>query len=169
MAMRSFRSGYLLLTSFSAGPIEPASSPPLISWQERQLPLPRSNAIFCPWLAADCDCAEAGNAASDSASAAIAVKAGFLGGLAIKGIVPIKVYFGCIVSSGPVVRGVRFLPSAVEVILMSAAHALMQGLDAVSGRGSVQTKWSWFGILTFGKLSRSATKSLGTMSLRFRI
>src|SRR3982074_2358695 len=48
MATRSLRSGYLLLISFSAGPMEPGKSPPLISWQVRQLPLPRSKASFCP-------------------------------------------------------------------------------------------------------------------------
>ena len=70
-----------------------------------------------------------------------------------------RLYFGCIVSSGPVVRGVRPLPSAVDVILTAAgsAHAFMQGFAIVSGRGSVQMKLSRLGILTFGKLSRSAT------------
>ncbi len=37
------------------------------------------------------------------------------------------------------------------------------------GRGSTQLKLSWFGIFTLGRLSLSATKSSGTMSLRFRI
>src|SRR6202000_3317341 len=32
----------------------PGRSPPLIIWQVRQLPLPRSNAIFWPSAAADC-------------------------------------------------------------------------------------------------------------------
>src|SRR3954452_15470061 len=48
IATSSLRSGYLLLMSFNAGPMVPARSPPLISWQVRQLPLTRSNAIFCP-------------------------------------------------------------------------------------------------------------------------
>ena len=72
-------------------------------------------------------------------------------------------YFGCIVSSGPVVRGVRFRPSAVDDSLTSAAltQAFMQGLAIVSGRGSVQMKLSRLRILTFGKLLRSATKFRG--------
>ena len=54
MATRSLRSGYLLLISFSSGPMVPGRSPPLMTWQVRQLPLPRSNAIFWPSAAADC-------------------------------------------------------------------------------------------------------------------
>src|SRR5947209_5886912 len=54
MATRSLRSGYLLLMSVSGGPIVPGRSPPLIAWQVRQLPLPRSKASFCPSEAADC-------------------------------------------------------------------------------------------------------------------
>src|SRR6202022_1516102 len=53
IATSSLRSGYLLLISFSAGPMVPGRSPPLISWQVRQLPLPRSKASFCPSAAAD--------------------------------------------------------------------------------------------------------------------
>ena len=34
----------------------------------------------------------------------------------------------------------------------------MHGFELVSGRGSTHVKASWFGILTFGRLSRSATK-----------
>src|SRR6267142_7020613 len=80
-------------------------------------------------------------------------------------------YFGCMASSGPVVRGVRSLPSAVDDILTSAAstHAFMHGFAIVSGRGSVHMKLSRLRILIFGKLLRSATNSLGTRSFRFRI
>ena len=54
MATRSSRLGYLLLRSTSSGPIEPGRSPPLMAWQVRQLPLPRSKASFWPSAAADC-------------------------------------------------------------------------------------------------------------------
>src|ERR1700738_361650 len=168
MATSSLRSGYLLLILVSSGPMVPGRSPPLIAWQVRQLPLPRSNASFCPSATADCAAAGPAHAAAPSANARITTH--FLEKVSVKGISRL-VYFGCMVSSGPVVRGVRFLPSAVDTILMSAgsAHALMQALAMVSGLGSVQTKLSRLGILTFGKLSRSATNALGTRSFRCRI
>src|SRR5262245_20249174 len=66
IAISSLRS-YLPLRSLSSGPIVPGRSPPLITWQVRQLPLPRSKAIFCP-SATDCAYAEAAD--SDSANMA---------------------------------------------------------------------------------------------------
>ena len=54
IATRSSRLGYLLLMSVSSGPMVPGRSPPLITWQVRQLPLPRSKASFWPSAAADC-------------------------------------------------------------------------------------------------------------------
>jgi len=44
--------------------------------------------------------------------------------------------------SGPVVRGVRSFPSAVESIVMAfgSLHAVIQAVAVVSGRGSCQTK-----------------------------
>src|SRR6185503_9457248 len=60
---------YLALRSLSSGPIVPDSSPPLIWWQERQLPLPRSKAIFWPSPAADCACTEVTDSASANARA----------------------------------------------------------------------------------------------------
>ncbi|MGY3462442.1 hypothetical protein ACVWW5_007892 [Bradyrhizobium sp. LM3.4] len=39
IAVSSLRSGYLALRSFSSGPIVPGRSPPLMTWQVRQLPL----------------------------------------------------------------------------------------------------------------------------------
>src|SRR4030088_2943604 len=71
MATRSLRSGYLLLISFSAGPMVPGRSPPLISWQVRQLPLPRSKASFLPSAAADCAQAGADNVAGEIGEGAL--------------------------------------------------------------------------------------------------
>src|SRR4029079_3377528 len=95
-----------------------------------------------------------------SASKIAGSRAGLLESVLVKDFSR-RFYFACMVSSGPVVRGVRFLPSAVEMILIPAwaAHSLLHRLRVVSGRGSVQRKLSRLGILTFGKLSRSATKS----------
>ncbi|KRP85324.1 hypothetical protein AOQ73_39775 [Bradyrhizobium pachyrhizi] len=39
---------YLAFRPLSSGPIVPGRSPPLMTWQVRQLPLPRSKASFCP-------------------------------------------------------------------------------------------------------------------------
>src|SRR4029079_1948236 len=105
-----------------------------------------------------------------SADISADIRTGFLERWSVKNCLP-GFYFGGMVSSGPLARGVRFRPSAVEVILTSAgsAHPFMHALAAVSGLGSVQMKLLRFGILTFGKLSRSATNSFGTRSLRFRI
>src|ERR1700730_2233236 len=82
MATRSLRSGYLLLMSFSGGPIVPGRSPPLISWQVRQLPLPRSNAIFCPSVA---DCAQAGAVETTAPTSNARIRAG-MEGVVIKGV-----------------------------------------------------------------------------------
>src|SRR4029079_11363725 len=57
MATRSSRLGYLLLMSTSSGPIVPGRSPPLMTWQVRQLPLLRSKASLRPSSTADCACA----------------------------------------------------------------------------------------------------------------
>src|SRR5579872_2478234 len=80
-------------------------------------------------------------------------------------------YFGCISSSGPVARGVKSFPSAVDSILIfvGSLQALIHSLSAVSGRGSFQMNRSWFGIFTFGRLLRSATKSFGTRLFKFRM
>src|SRR5216683_4798112 len=87
MATRSLRSGYLLLISFSAGPMVPGKSPPLISWQVRQLPLPRSKASFCPSAAADWALAELTGAAAliSNVNASACNRAGFLEGVLVKG------------------------------------------------------------------------------------
>src|SRR6266702_4096065 len=83
IAIRSSRLGYLLLRSTSCGPMLPGRSPPLISWQVRQLPLPRSNAIFCP--SAEADWARAGPARPTPASSA-RTRAVFRDGWATKGV-----------------------------------------------------------------------------------
>ncbi|CCD93229.1 hypothetical protein BRAO375_2490004 [Bradyrhizobium sp. ORS 375] len=67
IAVSSARS-YRPLRFSSFGPIEPGRSPPLISWQVRQLPLPRSKASFWPSAAPDWAWAAADMASEDMAS-----------------------------------------------------------------------------------------------------
>src|SRR5262245_40388953 len=57
IATRSSRLGYLLLMSINSGPIVPGRSPPLMTWQVRQLPLLRSKASLRPSSTDDCACA----------------------------------------------------------------------------------------------------------------
>src|SRR5882724_12049372 len=139
MATSSSRLGYLLLMSTSSGPSVPGYSPPLMTWQVRQLPLPRSKASF--WPSAVADWAAAGPAAAtiDSASTIAGIRPVFRNEMLVKDVscnfyFACRFYFACIVSSAPVVRGVRFLPSAVDTILMLAgsAHPLMHGFAIVS-------------------------------------
>src|SRR6266478_829471 len=87
MATRSLRSGYLLLISFSAGPMVPGKSPPFISWQVRQLPLPRSKASFCPSAAADWALAgvKGATAPISNVNASACNRAGFLEKVLVKG------------------------------------------------------------------------------------
>jgi len=54
MAVSSLRSGKRCFISESGGPTLPGESPPLMSWQVRQLPLLRSNASFSPSEAGAC-------------------------------------------------------------------------------------------------------------------
>src|SRR5712664_2466094 len=88
IATSSLRSGYLLLISFSGGPMVPGRSPPLISWQVRQLPLPRSKASFWPSAAADCAQAGPADAAApiNSATAIAGIRTGLAKGLLVKGV-----------------------------------------------------------------------------------
>src|ERR1700732_4177506 len=81
MGTRLLRSGYLLLMSLSAGPMVPGSSPPLMSWQLRQLPLPRSNASLCPSEARDCAPAGAAAAPISQATVNAEIKVGFVEGV----------------------------------------------------------------------------------------
>jgi len=71
----------------------------------------------------------------------------------------------CIVSSGPVVRGrdISALPAVDhDLDVPGGRHTrFMHGLAMVSGLGSIQMKLSRLGILTFGKLSRSADEFIG--------
>jgi hypothetical protein len=62
----------------------PGRSPPLITWQVRQLPLPRSNAIFWPSLA---DWARAGpdKTAAPISNASAQISMGFVEGVSVKG------------------------------------------------------------------------------------
>src|SRR5262249_23721166 len=59
---------YLLFMSDNSGPMVPGFSPPLITWQVRQLPLLRSKASFCPSAVADWACAEPAVRLASSAS-----------------------------------------------------------------------------------------------------
>jgi hypothetical protein len=83
MATSSSRSGYLLLTSLSGGPMVPGSSPPLMSWQVRQLPLLRSKANFWPSATEDCAAVGPANVSAPMSSAAANANAGIKAGLVV--------------------------------------------------------------------------------------
>ena len=123
--------------SASGGPRLPGESPPLISWQVRQLPLPRSKASFSPSETEGCACRgahEQQQAQGGTGDNSIAAKGCVPDRIGFSSLRPLSPsYFGCISSSGPVVRGVRSLPSAEDMIFTSSDR--LQSLHAGLGRG----------------------------------